>query len=243
MSKLSSVELVVFDMAGTTVKDNNEVLKCFLESAKNSNLIVEESEVNGMMGWAKKVVFKKLWEKQLGKNHPDYLNKVETSYQDFKERLEFFYESQPIEPMDGCLEIFAWLKSQDVKIALNTGFYRKVTNIILGRLGWDVGLNEHYIGSKKSVIQASITPSEIYNNEGRPAPYMIQKAMYRLGVKDSQKVISIGDTPVDLEAGRNANCLLSLGVTNGSHSREQLGNYSNDGLLSSLSEFKNLFSR
>jgi len=243
MSKLSSVELVIFDMAGTTVKDNNEVLQCFLESAKNSNLIVEESEVNGMMGWTKKVVFKTLWEKQLGKNHPDYSTNVETSYQDFKDRLEFFYESQVVEPTEGCLEIFAWLKSQDIKIALNTGFYRKVTNIILGRLGWDVGLNKHYVGSKKSVIQASVTPSEIYNNEGRPAPFMIQKAMYRLGIKDSKKVISIGDTPVDLEAANNANCLLSLGVTNGSHSREQLGKYSNDGLLSSLLELKSFLSR
>jgi phosphoglycolate phosphatase-like HAD superfamily hydrolase len=67
---------------------------------------------------------------------------------------------------------------------------------------------------------------------------MIQKAMYRLGVTDSKQVITVGDTPSDIEAGINAGCLLSLGVTNGTHTREQLLQHSHDGLLDSLSELK-----
>ncbi len=133
-----------------------------------------------------------------------------------------------------------WLNAQGIKIALNTGFYREVTNIILDRLGWNEGLNEQYIGPNDSIIQASITPSEIYNNEGRPAPFMIQKAMYYLGVIDSKKVIYIGDTSSDLASGKNANCLLTLGVTNGTHSKQQLEQYDNDGLLDSLFNLKQI---
>lgn len=235
---MSKVKLVVFDMAGTTVKDNNEVLKCFLEAADSCGLKAAEEKINHMMGWTKKLVFQTLWKEQIGDEHPDYYEKVETSYSKFKEVLETYYKTHPVEATEECLETFSWLKSQGIKIALNTGFYREVTDIILNRLGWDIGLNSDYIGLEDSIIQASITPSEIYKNEGRPAPYMIQKAMYQLGINDSKTVICLGDTPADLESGKNANCLFSLGVSNGTHTKEQLEKYPNDGLLSSLAELK-----
>ncbi|MDB9517452.1 HAD hydrolase-like protein [Roseofilum reptotaenium CS-1145] len=238
MSSTPNVELVIFDMAGTTVKDNNEVQNCFFVAAEQTGLQASGDRVNAMMGWSKKLVFQTLWREQLGGDHPDYQQNVEVSYQRFKETLEHHYQTQPVEPTEGCLELFDWLKFEEIKIGLNTGFYREVTDIILRRLGWDKGLNQDYVGSEHSYIQVSVTPSEIYNNEGRPAPYMIQKAMYKLGVKNPQTVIVVGDTPSDLEAGLNAHCLMTLGVTNGTHRREQLAQYPNDGLLDSLRELK-----
>ena len=236
--RMAKIQLVVFDMAGTTVKDRDEVQKCFFQAAEGTGLQAKPERINSMMGWSKKLVFQTLWQEQIGKNHPDYSSNVELSFSKFKDVLEEHYKTQSVEPTEGCLETFTWLKSQNIKIALNTGFYREVTNIILHRLSWDRGLNNDYVGSEESTIQASITPSEIYNNEGRPAPFMIQKAMYRLEVTDPQRVIVIGDTPSDLEAGSNANCLFSFGITNGTHTKEQLAQHPNDGLLSSLHELK-----
>lgn len=235
---MAVIQLVVFDMAGTTVKDNDEVLACFLEAAIATGLEAGRAEVNPMMGWPKKRVFETLWRQQIGERHPDYWMKVNDSFEKFKFLLEEHYRTQPVEPTEGCLEVFEWLRSQHIKIALNTGFYRAVTNIILHRLGWDQGLNEDYIGTESSIIQCSVTPSEIYNSEGRPAPYMIQKAMYQLGIKDPQRVAVLGDTPVDLETGFNANCGLVFGVTNGTHTQEELQRYSNHGLIGSLHELK-----
>ena len=235
---MSPIQLVVFDMAGTTVRDENEVYNCFMQAAETTGLTATDKQIVAMMGWSKKLVFQTLWAEQIGEEHPDYQAKVEASYAQFKEALENHYRTQPVQPTAGCLDLFAWLKSQNIQIALNTGFYREVTDIILQRLGWDRGLNSSYVGSPNSTIQASVTPSEIYNNEGRPAPYMLQKAMYTLGVKDPQTVIALGDTPADLEAGINAHCFWSLGVTHGTHTREQLKNYPNHGLLDSLDELK-----
>ncbi len=232
------LKLVVFDMAGTTVKDKNEVYNCFQKAAKDTGLKVESERILSMMGWSKKLVFQTLWQEQIGQENPDYEIKVEASYNRFKEVLESHYRTQTVESTEGCLELFDWLKSHNIKIALNTGFYRQVTDIILERLGWNLGLNNDYVGSSESTIQVSVTPSEIYNNEGRPAPYMIQKAMYKLGIKNPQQVIVIGDTPSDLEAGINAHCFWSLGVTNGTHTKEQLEKYPNHGLLNSLIELK-----
>ena len=235
---MSPIQLVVFDMAGTTVKDQNEVHDCFMQASQKFGLAAPTEQVVGMMGWSKKLVFQTLWAEQLGKDHPDYAAKVEASYAEFKTILEDHYRTQAVEPTSSCLELLAWLKSQNIKIALNTGFYREVTNIILQRLGWDRGLDDNYVGSQDSVIQSSVTPSEIYNQEGRPAPYMIQKAMYQLGIRDPQTVIVVGDTPSDLEAGMNAHCFWSLGVTNGTHTQEQLQTYPNHGLLDSLWDLK-----
>lgn len=236
-AEMPKVQLVVFDMAGTTVKDENEVEECFFVAAEATGLRAERDRIISMMGWAKKRVFETLWQEQSGEK-ADSTAQVEASYSKFKEILEHHYLTQPVQPTEGCLEIFDWLKSQGIQIALNTGFYREVTNIILDRLNWNQGLNANYIGSKDSVIQASVTPSEIYAQQGRPAPYMIQKAMYELGIKDPQTVVAIGDTPSDLQAGFNAHCRLSLGVTNGTHTSKQLAAYSNHGLLSSLYDLK-----
>jgi len=232
---MGAIKLVVFDMAGTTVKDHDEVLHCFQKAAVTEGLTATPERINAMMGLPKKVVFATLWKEQLG-DRADCEVKIESSYARFQTILEQHYRTQPVEPTAGCLELFAWLRTRGIAIALNTGFYRKVTDIILARLGWDRGLGENYVGGADSIIDVSVTPSEIYSNEGRPAPYMIQKAMYLLGVRDPQSTIAIGDTPSDLQAATAAHCRLALGVTCGTHTREQLARYPNDGLLDSLAE-------
>jgi len=229
---MDTIQLVVFDMAGTTVQDHREVEQCFLTAAAATGLEADPRQVNSMMGWPKRRVFETLWTQQLGHNDPE---QVATSYQAFKTILENHYQTQPVVPTEGCLSTFAWLRSHGIAIGLNTGFYREVTDLILARLGWDVGLNAHQVG-QDGLIQVSVTPSEIANQEGRPAPYMIQKAMYQLGIKDPQRVVAIGDTPSDLAAGRNAHCRLTLGVTNGTHTEAELAAHDHDGLLASLAE-------
>jgi len=63
---------------------------------------------------------------------------------------------------------------------------------------------------------------------------MIRAAMAYFGIDNPKNVVKIGDTPVDLLEGRNADCLMSLAVTNGTHTFEQLSVFDNDGLLKSL---------
>ena len=100
-------------------------------------------------------------------------------------------------------------------------------------MGWLEGLEYNYLNtSGKSIIDVSIASDEV--QKGRPEPYMIQKAMKLLGIKDPFDVINIGDTPSDIKSGVRAGCRLSLGVTNGTHTHEQLKFLRNDGLLESV---------
>ena len=228
------VKLVVFDMAGTTVSDKNEVEKCFVEAADATNLKYNVDQIVSMMGWSKRLVFETLWKQNIPDAGEGAIQKeTENSYQKFKNILENHYLNEKVTPTEGTLEIFDFLRSQNIKIALTTGFYRKVTDIILNRLGWDKGLDSQYKGNSSSIIDLSISSDQV--KQGRPAPDMIYKAMEMLGVGKSEEVIKIGDTPSDLLAGKNAGCLLSLGVTNGTHTQSKLEKFDNDGLLPSIS--------
>lgn len=230
------IELVVFDMAGTTVQDRHEVEMCFLEAASHTGLSVTPERVLALQGYSKIYVFELLWSEMIGEKHPDLKELVNNSYQVFCEILEHHYAVNNIFPTDGCIAMFEFLKQKNIKIALTTGFYRKVTNIILDKLGWFQGLDGQYLGDENTLIQVSIASDEV--PKGRPEPYMIHKAMKMLGVNDSMKVINIGDTPSDLKSGIRAGCRKSLGVTNGTHTRQQLSLHRNDGLLNKVSDLK-----
>lgn len=232
--KNNPLRLVMFDMAGTTVRDNNEVLLCFSEACRQEGIQAPDSRLNALMGVSKLEVFHLLWREQLGVDADVevVVGKAEHSFLVFRHILENYYRLHPVEPTEGALDVFHWLRERDVKIALNTGFYREVTNIILNKLGWLAGLDGDYVGRTGSIIHFSVTSDEV--PKGRPAPYMIRKAMSVFGIEDPKQVVKVGDTPVDLAEGRNAGCALSLAVTNGTHSREELAVLDNDGLLPSL---------
>lgn len=231
---MSQIQLVVFDMAGTTVTDHHEVERCFAEAAAETGLIVNNERILAMQGLAKRYVFQTLWQEQLGEVHPHVPTHVDVSYASFTRILENHYLTNGATPTEGCLEAFSFLREHGIQIALTTGFYRKVTNIILNNLGWLEGLDEQYVGSTESTIQASITSDEV--ERGRPYPYMIERAMQLLGVSDPQAVVNVGDTPSDLLSGKAAGVGLNLGVTNGTHTAEQLMPHPHDRLIGSLVE-------
>ena len=70
----------------------------------------------------------------------------------FKQVLEEHYATHEVVPTKGCLEVLSFLKANGVKIALTTGFYRKIITIILKKLAWDGGFDKNYKGNKNSMI-------------------------------------------------------------------------------------------
>lgn len=216
----NKIKLVAFDMAGTTVRDEHEVEHCFRQAALQTGLEMSEAEILAVQGWAKRFVFETYWERQLGQRDEHWLQQVDLSFHTFTQILENHYLTQPIVPTEGALEVFAFLRERGIKIALTTGFYRKVTDIILERLGWLQGLNEQYVNTGSSVIDCSISSDQVA--AGRPAPDMIFKAMHLLQIANAEDVVSVGDTPSDIQAGQNAQLLYSLAVANGTHPAELL---------------------
>jgi phosphonatase-like hydrolase len=143
------------------------------------------------------------------------------------EMVRFYREDERVEPIPGATEVFKFLRDNGVRVALDTGFDREITNIILGRLGWD-----------ETVLDGSITSDEV--KQGRPQPDMIQALMAEFRIPNASRVMKIGDTLSDMGEGRNAGCGLVIGVLSGTDTEEVLEDANPDLILGSVAEMLDL---
>jgi phosphonatase-like hydrolase len=219
----TGIDLVVFDMAGTTVHDEDSVNRCIRGALAAVGLALTPAEVNAVMGLPKPEALAILVEAhgrslELG----DRLGAI---HRDFVARSIAFYQHDPsVREVPGAVPVFQALRNAGVRIALNTGFNRAITQVILDRLGW----------SGNDLVDATICSDEVVR--GRPYPDMIRELMKQLRVDDPQRVAKVGDTPADLEEGRNAGCGLIIGVTGGTHSREELERYPHTHLVGTIAD-------
>jgi phosphonatase-like hydrolase len=221
-----SIKLVVFDMAGTTVRDKGSVADAFMEAAAQFGVEVPIEEVNKVMGFRKKEAIRILLDKfylEQKESIEELIEKIHTAFT--QNMISFYEQDETLAPLPHVEETFTWLKQRSIKVALNTGFTRPITDTILKRLQWD----------KSEVIDMVISSDEV--PEGRPHPYMINAIMKQLGVTDPAQVAKVGDTEVDVEEGRKVGCGLVVSVTTGAYSRSQLEQYSPDQIIDSLAEF------
>lgn len=219
--KTNNIQLAIFDMAGTTVYDDNYVTRTLLDTLFRHGFdMVTLEAVNAVMGIAKPEAIKML----LAQFYPGLKETpVAAIHEDFQKAMVQFYTSSPeIREIEGASRTFKTLKEMGIKVGLNTGFSRIITNIVIKRLGWD----------KPGILDISIASDEVKN--GRPYPDMIQVAMKRLSVTDSRNIAKIGDTPVDLQEGDNASCGLNIGVWSGSAAKETLQQYPHTHLTASI---------
>lgn len=201
------VRLVVLDMAGTTVQDDGLVLRCFVESARAVHLAATEDELNERMGMSKLEVFDELARRQLG-DTPAARRLRDDGYDAFRRILEAAYRLGGARPVRGAEPALAWLRERNIRIALNTGFYRAVTDQIIAALGW------------RDAIDASICVDDVPC--GRPAPFMVFEAMQRCVIHSVHDVVVVGDTPSDMHAGHNAGAGAVVGVASGAHGAASL---------------------
>lgn len=203
--------LVVFDMAGTTVKDNDDVSKALIAAFAQVGIPIGLTETNPVMGYPKPVAVH-----QLLQDHwpdatqvtPELVDKVHSLY--LQAMIRFYQTDPDVQEATGAAETFAALKQQGIRVALDTGFDRATADVLLQRLGW----------LEQGLVDASVTSDEVAN--GRPHPDMIFEAMRRTGVDQVSQVAKVGDTPSDLQQGSRAGCRYVIGVTRGSHSAEAL---------------------
>ena len=223
----SAIELVIFDMAGTTVEDNDEVLAAFMAAVNEHGLDASEEEVNARMGGSKVEVFRYFVGRQYGAGNE---KRVDAVYSSFKGALEQGYQKNGVKAIAGVEDTFDELTRRGIKIATTTGFYRKVTEVILNSLGWD-----------EKVLDVSICADDVPT--GRPAPYMIFKAMEAAGVQDVNKVIKLGDTPFDMLAGSRAGLRGVVGVLSGSHTALSLGSVKHTHIIESAADLPALLDK
>lgn len=219
------IQLAVFDIAGTTLHDESNVgLVLQQVIQEHAELSVSLPEVNEVMGYAKPWAIRYLLQQQQDARYNDPAF-IDALHRLFVQRMSDHYQHNAgVREKSGASAVLGALKQRGIKIALDTGFDRAITDIILKRVGW---LN-------KGIIDAVITSDQV--PQGRPYPYMIYRAMEQLGVRSIQQVAKIGDTLSDLEEGTNAGCPYVIGITTGAYSKAALQEGPHTHLVDSLEE-------
>jgi phosphonatase-like hydrolase len=216
-----ATELVVFDMAGTTVHDGDAVASCFRAALYDAGLIVTREAVNQVMGLPKPEAIGRLVDAAPAGS--SMVGTVAEVHADFVQRMMRYYRTDlALREISGTSHVFDLLHRAGIKTALDSGFSRDIARIILERLGWE----------RAGLVDATVMSDEVAR--GRPYPDMIQYLMKKLGVSDVAHVAKVGDTPADLEEGTNAGCGRVVGVTQGTHSRAELERYPHTDLIETV---------
>ena len=220
-----AIKLVVFDIAGTTVKDDQEVSKAFQAALKKYNYNIELNRIDPLMGYEKTLAIKQillLIENNTDKITPELISDI---HKEFVQQMIRFYQYEPgIEPLPHAEETLAALRAAGVKVGINTGFFRDISDTIVTRLQWrEKGLIDYVVGSDEVEL-------------GRPHPYMIQKMMLEAGITDPLQVVKVGDTEVDVREGQNVGCKYVIAVTTGAFTREQLEPYNPSHIIDDIAQ-------
>lgn len=196
-----NIQLAVFDMAGTTVMDDNNVATAFQKAFDLNGIAIDKEIVNPLMGYHKPLAIQMVLEQLTIQFDTTLIEEIHIAFE--SEMLDFYDSDRSVKPMPGAEDIFRYLKEKGVRIVLNTGFSHIIAESIISRFQWeDKGLVDDYIGSDEVEM-------------GRPYPFMINELMQRNGIDDPQLVAKIGDTTVDVEEGLNAGCRYVIAITTG----------------------------
>lgn len=221
------IELVVFDIAGTTVRDDDAVAETLRATLAAVGVLAPLPRVNAVMGLPKPDALRRLLADDA--KGALLLPRLDALHADFIARMIAHYREAPdIAPIDGAAAVFATLRRAGTRVALDTGFSRDITAAVLARLDWREG----------ELVDATICSDEVAR--GRPYPDMIHALMARCGVRDPAHVAKVGDTPADLLEGTAAGCRLVIGVTSGSHRADELRAHPHTHLVDSVRDVPRL---
>jgi phosphonatase-like hydrolase len=217
--------LLVTDFTGTTMRDDGTVLAAYRVALTEFEIPFSEDDLAARRGASKRAVFRELAARVHG---PDDVNAVaEQALQRFEQAQRQEYETGEVAEIPGAQNALDRLKRGGVKLALTTGFDRGLLDLLVSRLEWGTLFD--------LTLASSDAPA------GRPAPFLIYRAMIELNIGDVRQVAVLGDTPLDLQSGMNARAGWVIGVLSGAHRVETLGATPHTHLLPSVADLPRLF--
>jgi len=218
------LKLIVLDIGGTLIGDHGEVPDAMLGAFARHGLSVTPEEFSEWRGASKRGMVRHFVEQRAAAGGPAL---IEAIYGDFTATASKAYEK--VQPIPGAENALKELQAMKLLLATTTGFDRTLTTQVLSHLGW-----QHYFA-------ASITSDDVI--DGRPAPYMLFRAMEGAHVNETAHVMAVGDTPLDLQAANNAGVGAAIGVWSGAATEERLRKERNSGVLPSVAALPDLIKR
>jgi phosphonatase-like hydrolase len=216
------VSMIVFDMAGTTIDEDNIVYKTLQKSINEFGIEVNLDAVLAIGAGKEKLNAIQDIIKVHGSEND--LEKANDIFKLFIESLANAYEAFDIKAMKSAESVLVSLRNQNILVVLNTGYDKNTASFILNKIKWRQSY--HY--------DLLVTASDVINS--RPAPDMITYAMNLFKISNSKEVIKVGDSKIDIEEGKNANCLYNIGVTTGAQTKLQIAESNPDYIIDDLND-------
>jgi phosphonatase-like hydrolase len=222
-----TIQVVVIDMAGTTVADDGLVVSAF-ESAATAAGVPESGQerdrarqyVLDTMGQSNISVFRALFESE---------ERAQLANAAFERAYEQLIDEGRAEPIDGAALAITRLREAGNRVALTTGFSGTTQEKLLAALGW------------QSLADLVLAPGD--RVRGRPNPDLILTALIRLQADGVQNVATLGDTSSDIESALRAGAAVAAGTLTGAHNEEQLRSAGATHVVGSVTEFADLILR
>ena len=219
---MTAIELVVFDMAGTTVRDDGVVEQAFQRAAERTGVADRMpwedalQHVRDTMGQSKIEVFLHLADGDRAA--------AERATAAFEAAYDELIAEQGAEEIPGARETIEQLRDAGLKVALTTGFAPVTRDALIDALGW------------RDLVDVALSPVDA--GRGRPHPDLVLTALLRTGASSVQAVAVAGDTASDVQSGRRAGAGFVAGVLSGAHDRATLSGAGADAVLSSVVDLR-----
>lgn len=215
------IELVIFDMAGTVINENNMVYKT-IQQAINSfgydvilDVVLEHSG-----GKEKRQAIK---DTLINSDLVYSEETIDDIHLKFKELLSDAYLNGDISFFPEVQMVIMTLRAQNIKVAFNTGYSRAVLDVLVDKIPIHIPQDADMI----------VCADDVANQ--RPFPDMIEMICESLVVKPEHS-IKVGDSTIDIEEGKNAGVKYTIGITTGAHTRAQLQSANPDFIIDNLSD-------
>jgi phosphonatase-like hydrolase len=227
-NRFPMIRMVVFDMAGTTVNEDNVVYKTLQKSINEKGFNFSLFQVMEQGAGREKLQAVKSILKAYAQIEDEKIS--EEIYQHFIIHLTEAYKNLNVLPQPGAVELFQHLKRENILVVLNTGYNRETALNLIEKLRWQKGKE----------YEELVTATDVKAN--RPEPDMIWLAMKNLGIENAGEVVKVGDSIIDIEEGRNAGCRFCIGITTGAHNFKQLQTANPDYIINNLLELSPIIS-
>lgn len=201
-----ALELVVLDMAGTTVLDDGVVETAFQRAA-------ERTGVADRMPWDDALAHVRA---TMGQSKIDVFTHLAGGDRAAAERATAAFEGayaeivaeQGVAEIPGAADAIQNLKDAGLTVALTTGFAPVTRDALIDGLGWS------------GLVDLVLSPVDA--GRGRPAPDLVLTALIRTQTSSVRAVAVAGDTVSDVESGRRAGAGFVAGVLTGAHDTDAL---------------------
>ena len=218
------IELVVLDLAGTTVVDDGLVERAFARAAEAAGIgeSLEDRDdalayVRETMGQSKIEVFRAL---SVDEDQAQHANAA------FESAYAEFVETEGVEAVPGAQDVIRRLRESGLKVALTTGFARATQDAIIDALGW------------RDAVDVILSPADA--GRGRPYPDLPLTALLRTGATSVGAMVVVGDTASDIASGLAAGAGLVVGVLTGAHDEATLNEAGADAVIESIADLPEL---